>query len=262
MKLRLLSILFTSSMSLASCHKATMEAEHPARAPQPLTEHHAHWSYEGEDGPESWARLDQSYQLCAQGKSQSPIDIRAASHNEKLGALSFSYQASPLSMVNNGHTVQLNYQPGSWLRVQGKEYELLQLHFHDPSEHTIAGDSYPMELHLVHKSKAGELAVVGVMLQEGDESEPLASFWDALPKTPGEVESEALLDANELLPEDTHDLTYQGSLTTPSCSEGVRWILLKEPISISSEQLDAFANTIGRNARPTQPLNARLVEEY
>ena len=229
------------------------------------------WGYHGDIGAERWGSLvdshgDRAYPLCAAGTEQSPIDIPAgAIANSRRMPIAFDYQPAPLTVKNNGHTIQVDYAPGSTMTVDGVTYDLLQFHFHVPSEHTVDGDAYPMAGHLVHGRKNGdalELAVVGVLMAEGDAHPAIQDIWDHMPAEVGTVEIRgASVDAADLLPAVREYYAYDGSLTTPPCSEGVKWHVLADPIAVSAEQIAAFAELFEMNARPTQPLNGRLVIE-
>lgn len=219
-----------------------------------------HWSYAGEHGPDHWAAVDPADNAaCASGKEQSPIAISAG---DPLfpEALQVDYKPSPETIVNNGHTIQDNYAPGSSVTVDGQSYALAQFHFHAPSEHVIDGKPAAMELHLVHKNAAGGLAVVGVMIEEGAENSALAAVIDHMPKTAGEPEAVAntTVDAAALLPADRSYWRYAGSLTTPPCSEGVKWHVMKTAIQASAAQIAAFKALFPEgNSRPLQAMNAR-----
>ncbi|MBF0625075.1 MAG: carbonic anhydrase family protein [Magnetococcales bacterium] len=226
----------------------------------------AHWSYEGAEGPANWGSL--GYPLCASGKNQSPIDIGGNAAATDLDEIQFKYAPAPIQVKNNGHTIQFDYPPGSFITVGAQRFELVQFHFHTPSENTIQGKSYPMEVHLVHKNAEGGLAVVGVMMQTGQveaahgghgaEGGGLETIFGALPAAANlTLTSERAIDAGRLLPHDTGYYHWMGSLTTPPCSEGVRWFLMKEPITIAPAQLTRFQTIFANNARPVQPLNSR-----
>jgi len=225
--------------------------------------HTAHWTYKGETGPANWGDLKDDYAACGRGSQQSPIDIRSdAAISADLGAIKFNYKSTPLKVVNNGHTIQVNYAPGSSITVAGKTYQLLQFHFHTPSEHTVDGKAAPMELHFVHRNDAGELAVVGVMTEGGQTHEALQPLWDHLPHEINKETTVAGLqvDAAAFLPPKSRNYYhYMGSLTTPPCSEIVSWFVLKEPLVVSETQVARFIDTIGANARPVQGINRRLV---
>ncbi|KQV61959.1 carbonate dehydratase [Duganella sp. Root198D2] len=222
----------------------------------------AHWSYEGATGPQNWAALEQDFSTCKLGHNQSPIDIRKTS-KAKLPALEFAYSPSPLKILDNGHTIQVNYAAGSSVTIDGKRYDLLQFHFHKPSEEKINGRSYPMVAHLVHKNAEGKLAVVAVLFQKGHENPLVQTLWDALPKEKGEAQevSGVSIDIGKLLPATQGYYNFAGSLTTPPCSEEVNWFVLKTPVEMSAAQLKRFAHVYKHNARPIQPLNGRTVQE-
>ena len=223
--------------------------------------HHApHWSYEGEGGPVSWGKLDEKFALCETGKQQSPIDISAANVTT-LDNIEIHYAASPLSVKNNGHTIQVNYAPGSTIKVGDAQYDLLQFHFHTPSEESIGGKRYDMVAHFVHKTADGKLGVIGLLLKVGAENAALKAVFDNMP---AEAEKEntvadAQVNAADALPKNLTYFNFAGSLTTPPCSEGVNWMVLANPAEISQAQLDAFRKLFPMNARPIQPVNGRIV---
>ena len=217
------------------------------------------WSYSGATGPDHWSEISET---CGTGKAQSPIDIVDPTKS-KLPALSFSYQASPLNVINNGHTIQVNYAPGSNLVMDGKSYELQQFHFHHLSETTIKGKHSPMEAHLVHKDKDGNLLVVAVLLKEGKKNSAVATVWKNIGPEEGKANapSGVSVDAATLLPGKHGYYTFPGSLTTPPCTENVTWVVMTHPVTVSKEQIEAFAKLYPSNARPVQPLNGRKVLE-
>jgi carbonic anhydrase len=219
-----------------------------------------HWAYTGHGAPGHWSEISQEFATCKLGKLQSPIDIHGAKAAD-LPAIQFDYKAAPLKVVDNGHTIQVNYAPGSFIDVGGARYELLQFHFHKPSEEKIAGKAHDMVAHLVHKGADGKLAVVAVLLDKGADNPTIATIWKNLPKA-RETESapDAMVDAATLLPADKGYYSFQGSLTTPPCSEGVRWFVLKTPVKLAPAQLAAFGKRYPMNARPTQPVNGRTIE--
>lgn len=222
--------------------------------------HGPHWSYEGEHGPEHWGHMSKEFQACSEGKTQSPIDLSNAAP-EALSKIEFKYGSSRLNIVNNGHTVQVNYDGGSSIAVDGSEYGLVQFHFHTPSEHTVDGKSYGNEMHLVHKNGKGQLAVVGVLIEEGSENPAYSAIWSNLPAKAGEKRSvEASINAGELIPSESGYFTYSGSLTTPPCSESVKWIVLKKPIQMSTAQIKEISDIMSKNNRPVQPLNERVLK--
>ena len=218
-----------------------------------------HWGYEGDAGPSQWGALSPDFNLCEEGQAQSPIDIRAAVATD-LVDINFHYGKTANSIYNNGHTIQVNTDPGSHIVYNGIRYDLLQFHFHSPSEHTIAGEAAALEIHFVHQDRnSGNLAVVGVLLTDGgSDNAAYAAVFDNLPDEVGEPEpvGEAIALA-ALLPETLGYYTYQGSLTTPPCSEVVRWLLLDEPVALSAGQVAAFRAIYDGNARPTLPLGQR-----
>jgi carbonic anhydrase len=222
----------------------------------------AEWTYQGAEGPSAWGKLDPAFATCAVGQKQSPIDIKNAKKSD-LPPLKFDYKAVPLNIIDNGHTVQVNYAPGSTLTVGDKAYVLKQFHFHHPSEEHINGQGYDMVAHLVHADAGGHLAVVAVLLKKGPSNPFLNTVWTNIPK-----EKEKAVDVpgvsvnvNELLPADHGYFTYAGSLTTPPCSEGVTWYVLKNQSSLSAEQIQAFAKIYPLNARPIQASNDREILE-
>jgi carbonic anhydrase len=224
--------------------------------------HHSHWSYSGAEGPAHWAQLDHSYATCSDGHAQSPIDIKDAKPAD-LPPLQFDYGAAPQSIVNNGHTIQVTFGAGNTLRVGDKTYTLKQFHFHHPSEEAIDGRHSDMVMHLVHDDGSGHLAVVAVLFKVGAANPALDAVWSKMPRESGKtVElSGAALKLADLLPADRGYYSYTGSLTTPPCSEGVTWYVLKTPLTLSSQQLASFSKLYPHNARPTQPLSGRVVRQ-
>ncbi len=223
------------------------------------SKHGVHWGYEGNEGPDKWSSLSADYHLCAAGKSQSPVDISNAMQGD-LKPIEFNYKAaSGATVVNNGHTIQVNYPAGSYAVISDKRYDLLQFHFHVPSEHTINGDAADMVAHLVHKAQDGQLAVVGVLFEQGAANETLAPVWQSMPASSGKATLNETLDVASLLPSDTSHFNYSGSLTTPPCSEGVNWNVLKQPVSVSNGQVAAFTRIFPKSVRPVQPLNGRAL---
>lgn len=217
-----------------------------------------HWTYSGERGPENWGALSPEFAVCETGTMQSPINLADATRTE-LPDPQFNYEPTPLEIVNKGHTLQVEYEPGSAITVGGTRYELLQFHFHTPSEHRLQGEEFPAELHLVHRGPGGELAVVGVLIERGNENAALEPVLNNLPETPGEEQQVASvrINAEDLLPADGQHYRYAGSLTTPPCTEGVKWFVLDEPIELSAEQIEALRSVISTSNRPVQPLGSR-----
>ncbi len=221
----------------------------------------ANWGYTGANGPRHWAKLSDEFSVCANGRRQSPIDLPEASAGTSAGSapmLAFTYEASDLEIINTGHTIQANVPPGNSLRVGDDVYELVQFHFHSPSENQVDGRSYPLEMHLVHRNEDGDLAVVGVLFEDGPANAELAGIWEDLPEDAGAT-VEVSLNPEQLLPAERSFYRFGGSLTTPPCSEGVDWFVLAEPRTISTGQARAFVDLIGENARPPQPLFGRTI---
>lgn len=219
----------------------------------------SHWGYKGEGGPDHWGSMKADYHLCSAGKMQSPVDIDKGLA-VKASEIAFNYSATGLTIGNNGHTVQVDYGSGSHIIVDGHRFDLLQFHFHTPSEHLITGKTYPMEMHLVHKDANGALAVVGVMFESGSQNIALSEIWRHLPKharKPAHVAG-VVINARDLLPNDRRFHHYKGSLTTPPCSEGVNWFVMDTPIQAGGSQVAKFMKIIGENARPVQSAHNRL----
>jgi carbonic anhydrase len=220
-----------------------------------------HWSYDGQSGPQAWGRLKPEFSKCATGTRQSPIDIRDGIHVD-LEPVQFDYKPSVFSVLDNGHTVQVNVAPGNFIEVMGRRFELVQFHFHRPSEERIDGKQFDMGVHLVHKDIGGRLAVVAVLLARGSAHPIVQSVWNNLPLEKGdEVSARVSLDLNQLLPKDTRYYIYMGSLTTPPCSEGVLWMVMQQPVAVSQEQVDVFGRLYPMNARPLQQASGRLIKQ-
>ena len=220
----------------------------------------ANWSYSGKMGPDYWGDLSHDYIMCKVGKNQSPIDISGAV-SASLTPLNIYYDVKAKTFLNNGHTLKAKMKDGAKLYIDGKEFKLIQFHFHTPSENTIDGKYYPMEAHFVHSTKNGELAVVGVMFKIGKFNPAIQKLIDNMPKKVGEEKNicQTNLKAKDLLPKSLEYYRFNGSLTTPPCSEGVRWFVLKEPVEVSKEQVRAFEKVMGKNNRPLQDINARVI---
>jgi carbonic anhydrase len=224
--------------------------------------HEAEWGYTGKQGPQFWGTLSPKYHLANDGKQQSPIDIQIKDAiAESLPPLKFNYRKERISAINNGHSIQHNEQPGSFLHVGKHRYSLEQYHVHVPSEHTIDGKHADMEIHFVHKSSSGKIAVVAVMAYADSKNPVNAPLYKELPKQVGEsaVADQASRNPAEIIPKDHSYLQYMGSFTTPPCTEGIRWFMMKTPISITPEVLTEFKGLIGGNNRPVQQLNDREV---
>ncbi len=240
--------------NIAALLVLTLPALGPAREGAP------HWGYTGETGPAHWGDLAPEYQTCKTGRAQSPIDI-SQTVPAAVSFIGFRYRSAPLSVVNNGHTIQVNYPPGSHLVLGGKSYQLKEFRFHAPSEHSVFGRRAHMSVHLVHEARDGELAVVAVAMDMGRlPNREVARIWRAMPAKAGrERRARVSINAARLLPTRRSYYSYTGSLTTPPCTEGVRWVVMHDPITVSPRQVDLFKAVIGDNARPTQPLNGRVV---
>ena len=225
-------------------------------------EHAVTWGYAGDIGPAQWGDLSPAFAACKLGESQSPIDLTSDTE-AKPHDLEFRYASSPLEIINNGHTIQVNYAPGNMLLSGGRQFALVQFHFHHLSEHTVDGQPADMELHLVHQDDTGNLAVVGVFIAAGQQNDALQPVWAHMPADVGAVRQVQVqgvtVNAADLLPADLTYYSYVGSLTTPPCSEDVRWYVLAAPIEVSPAQVGRFAALYPDNARPTQPLNERIV---
>lgn len=213
-----------------------------------------HWSYEGDHGPAHWGGL------CSSGKNQSPVDLRDAV-KATLAPLSFKYDSLAQDVLNNGHTVQVTYAPGSALTVDSHQYQLKQFHFHAPSENLLDGKHFPLEVHFVHADADGNLAVVAVFFEDGAANPALAKLGKDLPLRAGDKHDlDVKIAAAELMPKARDYYRFSGSLTTPPCSEGVNWLVLKHPITASEQQIEQLHAAMGHdNARPVQPLNARII---
>ncbi len=219
----------------------------------------AHWTYSGEEGPAHWGTLSPAYKACSTGRNQSPINLTGFVESE-LKPLEIAYKAGGNKVINNSHSVMVAYQSGSVLKVDGIDFELKQFHFHAPSENTINGKSYPMEVHLVHMDKDKNLAVVAVMFEEGAANPMLEKIFSVMPKKPGGKDLAEAVTVEAILPKERGYYRFNGSLTTPPCSEGVRWMVMKKPVTASKEQIEKFSHVMHHpNNRPVQPLNARAV---
>ncbi len=253
---------YASDTSHAPQASHSTERSHAAEKAAPAKESHAngavHWSYSGDTGPGLWAQLSPQFAACA-GKNQSPVDLKDFVEAD-LTPLKINYQ-SDQEVVNNGHTVKVNVGGGGSIEVDGMNFRLLQFHFHAPSENHIMGKSFPLESHLVHANDQGELAVIAVMYEEGAEDHELTKVWRVMPKRVGDTNAmSAAVNADKLLPSDRDYYRFSGSLTTPPCTEGVRWLVMKRPLTASREQIKEFEYVMRHpNNRPIQPLNGRPV---
>jgi Carbonic anhydrase len=224
------------------------------------SEQTSHWGYEGQENPENWGKLSPDYSTCENGKNQSPINIDHVLKTEHEN-LKFSFKPSKQEIINNGHTIQVNVTGDNQLILDEQTFTLQQFHFHSPSENTIKGKSYPMEAHFVYKNKAGELTVVALMFNHGEVNRELAKIWQQMPAQAGnKAIIENTVDIRALFPNTLDYYRFSGSLTTPPCTEGVRWIVLEQPVTASEQQIEKFHSIMHHNNnRPVQPLNGRII---
>ncbi|MCD8496611.1 MAG: carbonic anhydrase family protein [Alphaproteobacteria bacterium] len=223
---------------------------------------HGTWGYSGKKGPAFWGEMDAANNACTQGKAQSPINVAQFMKGD-LPDIAFAYQDIPLKVKNTGHSVEVTVPPGSTATIGEHVYDLKQIHFHTPSEHYMDGAPYPMEAHLYHTDPEGHTDVIAVMIKVGGENTTIGQIWSRIPAEAGaeEVSEEGVvISAYDLLPASPGYYTYEGSLTTPPCTEGVTWTIMQQPIEITQEQLGAFQSIFAHNARPLQDLNGRVVK--
>ena len=235
---------------------ATLAAVHSAAQTTP-------WDYEGKRGELNWGKLDPAYQACSKGHEQSPIDIRGARLNKALQPIEFHYIAGPVTLVNDGHTVVARVNPGSYIVAGGVRYELVEFDFHHPGEEPVRGKLSDLSIHLMHQSADGKMAIIAVRLiaDMGTPNAVLAALWPHLPRTAGTTEKVAeMVSAGGLLPADRGYWTYMGSLTTPPCTEGVRWFVFEQNLSLSRDQLRFFASLFRVNTRGLQEAHGRRIE--
>lgn len=260
--LRILGLGAACPVCLAALRQGAAAAETAAAHGAAAGAHAApHWGYSGEGAPERWGQLSPDFRVCELGLEQTPIDLRGTVKAE-IGGLELGYRAMPLRVLNNGHTIQVNCESGSAVRINGKSYDLLQFHFHHPSEHLLAGKGFDLECHFVHRDASGNLAVVGVFVRPGAANAAIEPIWQAMPDKEGpERAGDVAIEPAALLPRGREYFRYSGSLTTPPCSEGVLWTVFKDPIEASPEQIRRFAQLFPVNARPVQPLHRRFLLE-
>ena len=249
------------ALSVFGCNRSKQES-HTEASPAPSAHAEVHWTYAGETGPDRWGALQAEWSPCG-GAGQSPVDIDQTAKSEATDhpVLQILHRPHVADEVNNGHTIQVNYTQGDTLRLGSDVYVLKQYHFHAPSEHTVRGKHYPMEMHLVHQTDDGRLAVIGVFIEQGAHNKAFDPVWSNLPRTAGgESHLDGVtVDVDQLLPRKSAVYRYDGSLTTPPCSEGVKWMVMATPIQLSAEQIGAFRGIIDGNSRPVQALNGRVV---
>lgn len=219
-----------------------------------------HYGYAGPVGPAEWGGLDEKWRACSVGVNQSPVDL-AGFIEARLPPLAIDYGNSGAELVNTGHSIQVNATSGSTLGIDGKNFRLVQFHFHAPGEHMLEGQAFPLEAHLVHQSEAGELAVVGVFFVPGAANDLLGLIVASLPLAEGQKRSfGSPVPPAGLLPSERDYIRYNGSLTTPPCSEGVRWLVMKQTLTAAPAQIAAIAGALGfANNRPVQPVRARPI---
>jgi carbonic anhydrase len=224
----------------------------------PLAASAQEWSYEGDDdGASEWGSLTEEFAAC-DGSQQSPIDLEEPLEAE-LGEIELNWNAeAEWTVSNNGKTLNVVSDDAGTAMIEGEEWNLVQFHFHTPSEHAIEGERWPMEVHFVHARDDGRLAVIGVMMEEGASNDLFSAIMDAAPSEPGDVEVGAA-DATAFIPADNDFYRYQGSLTTPPCSEVVLWTVMEEPITVSEDNIEAFEALFDMNARPLQAVNRRYI---
>lgn len=221
------------------------------------------WSYEGKTGPFNWGRLSPAYKACSEGREQSPIDIRNAHLNKELKPIEFHYLTGPVTLENDGNTIMVHVDPGSYIIADGVRYELKQFHFHHPSEEAVKGKLTNMDVHLVHESADGKFAEIAIRfsVDRGDANALLAALWPHLPTTKGANEKiPEMVNPGGFLPSDRGYWTYTGSKTMPPCTEGVRWYVYQDVLSISGSQLKAFTSIFSMNSRPLQDARGRRIE--
>ncbi len=252
--------------------RATQAARAAARAkraavvkaappPPPPVARGTHWSYEGDSGPANWSKINVDWAKCGNGSRQSPIDIRDGMKVE-LEQISFDYHPSSFNVVDNGHTVQVGVSGGNYITVQNRMFELQQFHFHRPSEERINGKAFEMVVHLVHRDAEGRLAVLALLLERGAPQATIQTVWNNLPLEKFEtMQPTILLDPAEMLPARRDYYTYMGSMSSPPCSEGVLWLVMKQPVQASPAQMALFSRLYPLNARPIQPGNGRIIKE-
>jgi len=253
-KLSLSIILLASTLS-------SVQAKEPSHDMAANKHKAAHWGYEGDVGPEHWGEMSDKFKLCSSGENQSPIDIKS-NFDVDLPPVKFDYTAKTSKIVNNGHTIQVDVKPGSRITVDGKSFDLKQFHFHTPSENKINGKSFPLEAHFVHRnSDENSFAVVAVMFKEGEANPVLEKIWEQMPnKAGGVTKLENTLDYTKLLPKDQDYYRFNGSFTTPPCTEGVYWHVMKTPLSASKAQIEKFLATMHHpNNRNIQKIHARVI---
>ena len=259
MKRTLLTLALAGVAVMVSANeKPVASAEHE------IKHHAAHWGYEGETGPSHWGEMSDKFKLCSSGENQSPINIKSQ-FDVELPPIEFDYSAKATKILNNGHTIQVDIASGSRIHADGKTFELKQFHFHTPSENTIDGQHFPLEAHFVHRSEDKQYAVVAVMFKEGAANPLLERIWEKMPEKAREsvsITPDMGLNYATLQPEDKDYYRFNGSFTTPPCTEGVYWNVFKKPLTASKEQIAKFLKVMHHpNNRDIQNIYARVVVE-
>ena len=251
-------LILTMSVVLMGCNTAKQEAPQ-----KQSTKKNTQWSYKGTTGPEHWGELKPEFKMCLNGQEQSPIDIKTEQIKSTVdnNLLQINYQPISFSIKNNGHSIEGKANSSDdYLTLGGNRYTLKQFHFHTPSEHQFEGKHADMELHLVHQNDQGQLAVVGIMIKEGQKNEGFAAMWQNLPHRKNiKADVQHTIDVKQILPSDHSSFRYMGSLTTPPCTENVQWIGMKQTIEMSKKQIKVFHKLFPTNNRPVQPINGRAV---
>ena len=245
-----------------SCAAEEDPAQTPDAAEQPPAIEAAAWSYEGDTGPERWAELDATYATCEAGQEQSPIDVNTAPVSDaEQGAdpVTYDYRPAAFTLKKEPYTIKASAKDAGGITLGDEPYDLLQFHIHTPSEHTLDGDRTELGVHLVHQNADGELAVVQLFFKPGEGDGPLSEAFADLPRTKDETTTLEGFDVSTLLPDKRTTFRYDGSLTTPPCTENVRWIVMQEAMEGSSDLITTVQDLIGDSARPLQPLNGREV---
>ncbi len=222
----------------------------------------AAWSYEGKNGAAQWDKLDTDYAICGSGRLQSPVDVHNTIRAD-LPLIRFGWLTVPLAITDTGHTLRVDATGGGRIIAEGEEFELQYFTFHLPAEEMINGKRAAMGVHFVHQAKSGKIAIIAVPLQEGKENRLIRTLWNAVPLEQGKTVSQpnVKIDPGELIPLKREYYTYVGSLTTPPCTEGVLWLIMKQPVTLSKEQIADFAKIHRNNARPVQQANGRVIKE-
>ncbi len=252
-----------AALVLLSCN-TSQQNQSKETTEKTIEKKHVHWTHAaGDEGPENWKNICEDFLPCG-GNSQSPINIVTDNVTKKdnLSPLVLNYGTTNVDIINNGHTVQFNITGNNTLSIEGKEYKLLQFHYHALSEHTVNGNHYPLEVHFVHKHSDTDLLVMGILFKEGVSNPLFAKYLANFPKEKGDFTAEEQIELMEVIPEDLSYYHYNGSLTTPPCSEIVTWYMLQTPLEASKEQIEEFSAILNNNYRPTLPLNGRKVVAY